>query len=379
MRGGYWRVSKGTMKTIHVDLGARSYDVKVGPRLLGKAGETAAAMKPCRSVAVIADAAMAGSYGQGVVDSIRSAGLPVGILSFPSGEQNKTLATYGRLMDSLFAMEPAIDRTSIIVAVGGGVAGDLAGFVAATALRGLRWVNCPTTLLADVDASVGGKTAVDHAAGKNLIGAFHQPSAVLIDVDALGTLDDRQLRSGLAECVKSAAIRDAALLDWIGSNVKAIFERRADVLTELVARNVAIKAAVVAADERESGQRADLNFGHTIGHAIETWAGLGRMTHGEAVSLGMIAANRLAVHRGMLNDKAARAVGELLERLGLPTSWLGLDSGEIWRIMQHDKKARGGRIRMVLLDGLAQVRMVDDVTSQEVAEAVESLAGEEVK
>jgi len=360
-------------KTVRVELGERGYDVRVGRGLLETLGEGVAALGGVSRAAVISDQTVAGLYGQRVLASLRAAGLTADLLAFPAGEPNKTLATAGRLFDKLFALAPAVDRSSVVVALGGGVPGDVAGFVAATALRGLRWVQAPTTLLADVDASVGGKTAVDHPAGKNLIGAFHQPRGVWIDVETLATLDARQVRAGLAECVKHGVIRDAALLDLLEGQADALLACRPGPMTELIARNVAIKAAVVAADEREAGQRAHLNFGHTVGHALETLLGLGALSHGEAVALGMVAANALAVRRGLLDADDAGRVAALLERLGLPVRRGGLDPDTIWRIMQHDKKARGGKVRMVLAEALGRVGIYDDVTAAEVAAALEEL------
>jgi len=360
-------------KTVRVELGERGYDVRVGRGLLETLGEGVAALGGVSRAAVISDQTVAGLYGQRVLASLRAAGLTADLLAFPAGEPNKTLATAGRLFDKLFALAPAVDRSSVVVALGGGVPGDVAGFVAATALRGLRWVQAPTTLLADVDASVGGKTAVDHPAGKNLIGAFHQPRGVWIDVETLATLDARQVRAGLAECVKHGVIRDAALLDLLEAQADALLACRPGPMTELIARNVAIKAAVVAADEREAGQRAHLNFGHTVGHALETLLGLGALSHGEAVALGMVAANALAVRRGLLDADDAGRVAALLERLGLPVRRGGLDPDTIWRIMQHDKKARGGKVRMVLAEALGRVGIYDDVTAAEVAAALEEL------
>lgn len=326
-----------------------------------------------RSVVVISDSTVAGLYGQRAVDSLAGAGLNVEIIDFPAGERSKTLSTYGQVMDRLFGICPAIDRDCLIVALGGGVTGDLAGFAAATALRGLRWVQCPTTLLADVDASVGGKTGLDHAAGKNLIGAFYQPAGVIVDVGTLETLSEEDLRSGLAECVKHGVIRQANLLDLIEGNVEKIFARDAAVMIDLIARNVAVKAAVVSADERESGERAHLNFGHTIGHAIEVFVGYGRITHGQAVSLGMIAADGMAVRRGLLEQEASARIAGLLDRLGLPTRQSGLDADAILSIMAHDKKARAGKIRMVLPSALGTVDVHDDVTEKEIREALASL------
>jgi len=360
-------------QTVAVDLGERSYDVRVGAGLLDALGETAAAVEGVTSVAVISETTVRDLYGRRATDSLTAAGVTNGLVAFPAGEANKTLATVSAVLDALFALTPPIDRSSLIVTLGGGVPGDLGGFVAATALRGLRLLQCPTTLLADVDASVGGKTGVDHPAGKNLIGAFHQPVGVLIDVTTLATLPRAELVSGLAECVKHAVIRDAELLEFLEDNADAILSLDTDVMTELIARNVAIKAGVVAADEREAGERAHLNFGHTIGHAIETFAGYGTISHGAAVSLGMAAACRIAVVRGLLEAEAAERVEELLAQLHLPVRREGLDAEEIWRIMQHDKKALGGEVRMVLPVMLGAVAVFDDITPRAVHEAVAHL------
>ncbi|MCJ7543920.1 MAG: 3-dehydroquinate synthase [Phycisphaerae bacterium] len=367
-------------RTIKVNLGERSYDVRIGPGELDRLGAAAAALPAARSAVVIADATVAELYGPRAVESLQGAGLTAAIIDFPAGEEHKTLVTFGHVTDELLAVSPLIDRDTLIVALGGGVTGDLAGFVAASALRGLRWIQCPTTLLADVDASVGGKTAVDHPAGKNLIGAFHQPSAVLIDVSVLSTLDGRQIRTGLAECVKHGMIRpdgrpygrDATLLDFIDANAAAILSAQETVMTELVARNVAIKAAVVSADERESGERSHLNFGHTVGHAVETHLGLGKITHGEAVSLGMVAECRLAVTRRLCNHSVLERLEGLLKKLGLPVRWAGLDPAACWAIMQHDKKVRGGKVRMVLPTALGQVNVFNDIRESEVSKALGS-------
>ena len=360
--------------TVDVNLGDRSYPVRVGPGGLDDLPAVIEAVGGVSSAAVISDSNVAKLYGRRVVEAIARAGVPASLLAFPAGEQNKTLATYGALLNGLFALSPAVGRDSLVVALGGGVAGDVAGFVAATALRGLRWLQCPTSLLADVDASVGGNTAVDHHAGKNLIGAFHQPHAVVIDIETLRTLPEPELRNGLAECVKHAVIRDADLLGFIDRHAERIRNCDVDVMTELVARNVAIKAAVVSADERETGERAHLNFGHTIGHGIETCVGYGRISHGQAVSLGMVAACHMAVARQLIEPGPAERIRAVLVRLGLPVTFPGLDAGAIWQVMQHDKKARGGRVRMVLPTAMGQVAVFDDVAPAEVEAAASHLA-----
>jgi len=362
-------------KTVAIDLGERSYDVHVGAGLLDRLGEAVSAIGGLTTAVVISDTTVAELYGRRALDSLSEADVAASLIAFEAGEANKTLQTVGVVFDRLFAIEPAIDRSSLIVTLGGGVPGDLGGFVAATALRGLRFFQCPTTLLADVDASVGGKTGVDHPAGKNLIGAFHQPVGVWIDVETLGTLPRRELVSGLAECVKHAVIRDAGLLEFLEDNTAGILACEPDVMAELIARNVAIKASVVAADEREAGERAHLNFGHTVGHAVEAFVGYGEISHGEAVSLGMAAACRIAVTRGLIEQEATDRVEDALRRLGLPVRRAGLPVGEIWRIMQHDKKALAGQVRMVLPVMLGSAALFDDITPRAVQEAVEYLAG----
>lgn len=362
-------------KTVAVDLGPRSYGVCVGPGLLDELGQAVAALPGVTGAAVVTDSNVGPLYGRRAVDGIRAAGVSAEMIEFPAGEANKTLATASRVLDELFAIAPAVDRSTVVVALGGGVVGDLAGLVAAVALRGMRFYQCPTSLLADVDASVGGKTAVDHPAGKNLIGVFHQPAGVMIDVETLKTLGRCELIGGLAECVKHAVIRDASLLDYIEASAADILECRPDVMTELIARNVAIKAAVVAADEREAGERAHLNFGHTIGHAIEVLSGYGEVSHGQAVALGMIAANHIAVARGLLDSQDALRVERLLGKLELPTGKPGLDADKIWRIMQHDKKTLAGRVRMILPTKLGAAEIFDDTAPEAIRQAIARLGG----
>lgn len=373
-------------KKIHVELGERSYDVRIAPGLLGEVGASIAELTDARQVVIVTDSNVAPLYAGRVADSLGKVGIASRIIEFPAGEPSKNLATVSNLLDELFnrtplaSGKPAIDRNTVIVALGGGVAGDMGGFVAAVSLRGLRYVQCPTSLLAVVDSSVGGKTGVDHAAGKNLIGAFHQPLAVLSDIETLRTLPITELRNGLGECVKHAVIRDAGLLEFIETNAdtlqstddgKLAFD--AEIMCELLGRNVEIKAEVVCADERETGVRAHLNYGHTIGHAIETFVGYENIRHGEAVALGMVAANHIAVERSLLDQPIADRIVKILRNLQLSTSYALLNAAEIRDIMKHDKKACDGKIRMVLPSALGDVDIYDDITEQEVAEAVKSI------
>ncbi|MCE5327192.1 MAG: 3-dehydroquinate synthase [Planctomycetaceae bacterium] len=360
-------------RTIRIELGPRSYDVRIGPGALYMLGAAAAALPRCRSVIVIADQTVADLYAAMALASLEAARLTATLVTFPPGECSKTLQTISTILDRLLTQRPAIDRDTVIAALGGGVTGDLAGFAAAIALRGLRWLQCPTTLLADVDSSVGGKTGVDHATGKNLIGAFHQPAGVIADVATLASLPVDELRNGLAECVKHGVIRDESLLAFIEENADALLACRGEEMTELVARNVAIKGAVVSADETERGQRAHLNYGHTVGHAIETLLGYQTIAHGQGVSLGMAAAGAMAVARRLLSERDHQRILALLARLGLPTKWPNLDAQQLWQIMQHDKKARSGKVRMILARGLGSVDIVSDIHEQEVMEGMAAL------
>jgi 3-dehydroquinate synthase len=344
-------------------------------------GREARATARSRKAALITDANVAAHYLDAAEGSLRAAGMTVEAIILPPGEQTKTLAQAGLLFDTLLAA--GMDRGSVVVAVGGGVVTDIAGFVAATYMRGIPWVAVATTLLAQVDASVGGKTAVDHPQCKNLIGAFHQPAAVLIDVDTLATLPEEEFRTGLAEVIKHGVIRDASLFEAVEQRADAILARDGDVLVDIVTRNVAIKAEVVTADEREAGLRRILNYGHTIGHAIESLAlespapaDSPPMTHGRAVALGMVAEAEIAVRRGLAPRAVAARQKQLLARFGLPVQLdRGMDLDRILSLMQHDKKAESGRLRFVVPVSVGATRELDNVTDAEIREAVRSLGG----
>ena len=322
---------------------------------------------------------MAVHYLEPAARSLREAGLDPMPIVIPPGEASKTLLQAARLYDGFLAA--GLDRGSVVVALGGGVVTDLAGFAAATYMRGVAWVAVPTTLLAQVDAGVGGKTGVDLKGGKNLVGAFHQPAAVLADVATLATLPDEELRTGLAEVVKHAVIRDAALAAMLEAEADRILARDARVLEDVVARNVRIKAAVVMADERESDLRRILNYGHTIGHALETLAlrspaeSAGpALTHGRAVSLGMMAEASIAVRRGLVGRAVLERQRRLLERFGLPVRLASPpDARRCLAILAHDKKVEAGRPRFVLPEAFGEVRVVRDVTDDEIREALASL------
>jgi len=316
-------------------------------------------------VAVVADQHVADLHLERVLQGL---GISPVILVFPSGEQSKSLRQVERLYDGL--AEARIGRRDLIVTLGGGVAGDIGGFVAATWMRGIRFVQMPTTLEAAIDASIGGKTGINHAAGKNLIGAFHQPVAVVVDTDFLGTLAARDYVAGLAESVKHAVIRDPAFFEWHEQRAAEVVARASAVVEELIARNCEIKAEVVARDEREANLRMILNYGHTIGHAIEHLVGY-ELRHGECVGLGMLVENELARARGLLADQVAERVAGLIERLGLPARLpRALEPDEVAATCRMDKKVRGDAVNFVLVEALGRPKRLADISDDEIAAAL---------
>jgi 3-dehydroquinate synthase len=335
------------MPTIKVTLPGRSYPIVIERGVLEESGRSMDTYGLGHKVAVISNPWVAERYGPGVLASLRAAGRRAAMLTVPPGEGAKTLGEAERLYMELARLR--MDRRSVVVALGGGVVGDLAGFVAATYLRGIDYVQVPTTLLAQVDASVGGKTAVDLPVGKNLVGAFHQPSLVIADVDTLATLPPRELRAGLAEVIKYGVIADAALFVRLGEEAEAVLAADPATLIDLVQRSCEIKAEVVIADERETGLRAILNFGHTVGHAVEALTGYSTLLHGEAVAIGMVAAARMAARLGMLPAADVGHLRTLIERYALPTEVPSALAPEaILETMQLDKKTRDGQLQFVL-------------------------------
>jgi 3-dehydroquinate synthase len=345
------------MEEIRVSLGERSYSIVIGAGWLSRIGsrvrETVGG--EATRTAVVSDSRVAPLYVPAVASSLRSADFAVVEIQIPEGEQHKNLAWLALLYDRL--IEAHIDRVSPVVAVGGGVVGDLTGFAAATILRGVPFVQVPTTLLAQVDASIGGKTAINHASGKNLIGAFHQPRLVAIDIDTLKTLPRREYLAGLAEVVKYGAILDAELFARLECNVPALLHQDSALLSEVIAASCRLKAMVVERDEREGAYRAILNFGHTLGHAIETLTEYRRLLHGEAVAIGMVCAARLSQTRGWLPRSEAERIEGLLRRLGLPTAVPSdLSPDQLALAVEVDKKAAGGKIKFVGLDAIGKTR-----------------------
>ena len=354
-------------------LGARSYAVQIGPGLLDAAGPACAKLRLGRRAAVVTQPAVA-AHAARVTESLRGAGFDPAVLVISEGEESKSLREAERLWDGFIAH--GLDRSSPVVAVGGGVVGDLAGFAGAAYMRGLPVVQVPTTLLAQVDASVGGKVAVNHPRGKNLIGAFHQPRLVLIDPEALRTLPEREYRSGLAEIVKTGAALDAALFRSLETGLDALRRRDAGLLEAVVATCCAAKARIVEQDEREeTGLRMVLNYGHTIGHALEALSGYRRWLHGEAVAIGMAAAGRLAVRLGWTDGGTAARQDALLEGVGLPIRFSGVDPHAIVDALRHDKKARDGRVPFILMKSLGRAEVCHEVPMDTVLQVVQEIQG----
>jgi 3-dehydroquinate synthase len=355
------------MRTIRIELGTASHDAHVAAGLLDQLGELArdAGLRP-GSCAVVTDATVEKLYAARAEGALRKAGFAPVTISVPPGESSKSLAMLELLYDRLTAA--GLDRGGVVFALGGGVVGDLAGFAAATFLRGVPLVQVPTTVVAQVDSALGGKTAINHRHAKNLIGAFYQPRLIIADIATLATLPDREFREGLAEVIKYGAIMDAPMIADLERDLDSILARRPDLLEQVVARSLAHKATVVSADERESGPRKFLNFGHTIGHALEASAGYGNYLHGEAVAIGMVAAARLSSrYAGLSSDEASR-LERLIERAGLPTAmppkW---HSDDFTRALKLDKKRTAGAVEFVLLDrlghSLTKSLSIDDILS----------------
>jgi len=337
------------MERLSIELAERSYPILVGPGLLGSAAVLDEAVR-ARDVLVVTNDTVAPLY----LEQLRRglAGRRVGQVVLPDGERHKTLDTLARVLDAL--VEHRMNRDACIAALGGGVVGDMAGFAAACYQRGVDYVQFPTTLLAQVDSSVGGKTGVNHPGGKNLIGAFHQPRAVVSDTGTLATLPARELRAGLAEVIKAALVADRGFLDWIEANLEALLALEPDAVARAIRRSCEIKAAIVAEDEREHGRRALLNLGHTFGHAIEAAAGYGEWLHGEAVAAGLVMAADLSHRLGWIAAADVARVTSLLARAGLPVVAPPIGAGRALALMGLDKKVLAGRIRLVLLRRLGE-------------------------
>ena len=367
------------IRSIPVDLGARAYEVLLGPGLLEDAGARLRPLARRDRVAVVSDQTVWGLHGPRLTAALERAGLAVHPVVLPPGEQTKSFSGLETLCDSLLGLE--LDRGDLIVAFGGGVIGDLAGFAAAIYKRGADFVQIPTTLLAQVDSSVGGKTAIDTPRGKNLIGAFHQPRLVLVDPSLLATLPEREFRAGMAEVIKYGVIGDTPLFSDLESaaqrdpagGLASLAAVGPSLLQRLLERSAAAKARVVAADEREGGLRAILNYGHTLGHVVETLTGYGTYLHGEAVALGMLAAGEIARVMGLWGDGPRDRQRAVVEATGLPLNWPRLDGEAVIACLQSDKKVRDGRVRFVLPTSIGAVEIRNDVSPATILEALEAL------
>ena len=358
----------GKVEKLRVELGDRGYDILIGPGLIARAGAEILPLMRRRQAVIITDETVARHHLAPLRASLEEQGISEHAIVLPPGEATKDLAHFGRLVDDILACQ--IERGTMLVALGGGVVGDIAGFAAATLLRGIDFVQIPTTLLAQVDSSVGGKTAINTAAGKNLLGAFYQPRLVLADTDTLATLPRRELRAGYAETVKYGLIRDTAFFEWLEAEGEAVCDLEPAAATRAILTSCRMKAAIVAADEREEGDRALLNFGHTFGHALEAETGFSdALLHGEAVALGMMLAFDFAVRLGIATGQDSYRVRRHLIAAGLPTelSAVGLSGSAADRLVAHmgkDKKVRDGRITLILPRRIGDAFVMRDASAE---------------
>jgi 3-dehydroquinate synthase len=359
------------MIEIPVNLGPRSYPILVGVGALSTVGAQLAKRAVGRRVVLVSDPTITRLHGEPVRRSLTEAGFDVAQAAVPEGEQAKRLDVASGLWDRL--LDLGCDRTSTVVALGGGAVGDLAGFAAATYMRGMNFVQVPTTLLAQVDASIGGKTAIDHPRGKNLIGAFHQPRMVIVDPGTLTTLSEREFRSGLAEVIKHGIVLDAAYFRDLEACVPALLARDLATLENVVAGSCRLKARVVERDEGEAELRWVLNYGHTVGHALEAATGFQRWAHGEAVSLGIVAEARLAERLGIGSASTTERQRNLLGAVGLPVKGLAVDPAVVVEALSRDKKRRDGRVSFVLAPAIGSFQIVQDVPPDTVRQVLQEL------
>ena len=359
------------MESLRVALGERSYPIHVGSGILDATALYAPHL-PAGSAAVVTNQVVAPLYLPRVKKALEAANARVVEVVLDDGEQSKRWTSLERVFDALLAAR--CGRDTLIVALGGGVIGDLAGFAAAIYQRGVALLQVPTTLLAQVDSSVGGKTAINHVQGKNMLGAFHQPRAVITDVATLDTLPERELRAGLAEVIKHALALDLRFVEWLEKSIDSLLARERSALVYAVRRCCELKAGVVAADERESGVRSLLNFGHTFGHAIEAGTGYGAWLHGEAIAVGMVMAVELSARAGLLAAADVHRVRSLLSRAGLPVTGPVLSTERLLELMALDKKVAGGRMRFVVLEAIGRAALHADLEERQVREAIVAAA-----
>jgi len=355
------------MKKVRVRLGSNSYDICVSPGLLAQTGRLLKKLGFKDKLAIITDTTVRSLHGSALKDSLTGEGFEVTMLEVPEGEEQKSLETAGNLYHELSHCH--VERNTPILALGGGVIGDLAGFVAATYMRGVPLIQIPTTLLAQVDSSIGGKVGLDHGQLKNKIGAFYQPKLVISDITALKTLPPRELSDGLAETIKYAMIRDSKFLSYIEKNLDRIKSLDEGALEEIVFRSARIKAEIVEKDERDLGLRHILNYGHTVGHAIESASDF-KVGHGEAIAIGMMAAARISNRMDILGENELIRLEDIIKRAGLPTEMPNLEADKLNQAMEHDKKMARGRIRFVLPSSIGKVFITDEVSSSLIEQAL---------
>ncbi|MBT7681468.1 MAG: 3-dehydroquinate synthase [Nitrospina sp.] len=352
------------MQRLSIDLGERSYEILIGSGLRKRAGEFLKAVFNPSRVVIITHPSINSLYGKEVVANFKDQGWTTDVIEVPEGESSKNLGQAEKLYDRL--LELNCDRKSVLVALGGGVIGDLVGFVAATYQRGIPFIQMPTTLLSQVDSSVGGKTAVNHPKGKNMIGAFYQPRLVLADLETLRTLPSNEYRAGLAEIVKYGVISDAKLFEFLETQYKEILNLDQQCLSYIIETSCAIKAEVVEKDEWESHYRMILNFGHTLGHAIESLTNYSRFIHGEAVAIGMVRAAALSQSMGKCSEDVPRRLEALLKNLGLPVEMPELDSSAVIESLYHDKKTMDHKIKFILVKEIGSIEIVDQISEAEI-------------
>ena len=350
---------------ISVPLPQSPYEIVTNPGNLPKLGEYLTRLKLGKKILLLSNPEIFDYYGETSLNSLKKSGFEVSVHLIPAGETNKTLEAIAKIYDT--ALEKRLERSSTMVALGGGVVGDMTGFAASSWLRGINFVQVPTTLLAMVDASIGGKTGVNHPQGKNLIGAFYQPRLVFIDPLVLKTLPEREFRAGMAEVIKYGIIWDADLFEQLeqAKSLKNLADLPESLLEMIITRSCQAKVDVVSQDEKESGIRAILNYGHTLGHAVESLTGYSQVNHGEAVAIGMVAAGKIAVKMGLWNEKDAQRQMVLIEKTGLPTQIPShLDPNVIIDILQTDKKVKAGKVRFILPTAIGKVIITDEVTTE---------------
>ncbi|MDR0565268.1 MAG: 3-dehydroquinate synthase [Azoarcus sp.] len=357
------------MRTLNVDLGSRSYPIHIGPKLIDRE-ELITPHLPTRKAAIVTNEVVAPLYLQRLCATLARAGVQTIPIILPDGEIHKNWQTLNTIFDAL--LREHCDRATTLIALGGGVTGDMTGFAAASYQRGVPFIQIPTTLLAQVDSSVGGKTAINHPLGKNMIGAFYQPRLVLADTETLQTLPAREFSAGLAETIKYGLIRDAAFFDWLEQNIDALLALDPQALGHAIEHSCRIKAEIVAADETDQAERIQLNLGHTFGHAIETGTGYGQWLHGEAVAVGTLMAAELSRHTGWLNNEDIIRIKRIFHRAKLPMQGPALKVPVYMELMAHDKKTEAGKLRFVLLKSIGKATVKNNISIDKISSSIKT-------